>query len=47
MTDNVIKLNKDNRLRLNIITADGKDTGEVLEFDLEDIELPLKYQELS
>lgn len=46
MTDNFIKLNKDNILRLGIMTADGKDTGEVLEFDLEDIELPLKYQEL-
>ena len=46
MTDNVIKLNKDNVLRLGIQTADGKDTGEVLEFDLEDIELPLRYQEL-
>ena len=46
MTDNVIKLNKDNILRLGIETSDGKDTGEVLEFDLEDIELPLKYQDL-
>lgn len=46
MTDNVIKLNKDNILRLRIETNDGKDTGEILEFDLEDIELPLKYQEL-
>ena len=46
MTDNVIKLNKDSILRLGIQTADGKDTGEVLEFDLEDIELPLKYQEM-
>lgn len=46
MTDNFIKLNKDNILRLGIMTVDGKDTGEVLEFDLEDIELPLKYQEL-
>lgn len=44
--NNIIKLNKDNILRLGIQTADGKDTGEVLEFDLEDIELPLKYQEL-
>ena len=46
MTDNVIKLNKDNILRLRIETSEGKDTGEVLEFDLEDIELPLRYQEL-
>jgi hypothetical protein len=46
MTDNIIKLNKDNVLRLGIQTSDGKSTGEVLEFDLEDIELLLKYQEL-
>ncbi|MBR2245676.1 MAG: hypothetical protein IKN65_00830 [Clostridia bacterium] len=46
MTDNIIKLNKDNVLRLGIQTNDGKDTGEVLEFDLEDIEIPLRYQEL-
>ena len=46
MTDNVIKLNKDNILRLKIETNEGKETGEILEFDLEDIELPLKYQEL-
>lgn len=44
--NNVIKLNKDNILRLRIETSEGQDTGEVLEFDLEDIELPLKYQEL-
>lgn len=41
-----IQLNKDNILRLGIKTNDGKDTGEFLEFDLEDIELPLRYQEL-
>lgn len=46
MTDNFIKLNKDNILRLRIETNEGKDTGEVLEFDLQDIELPLRYQEL-
>lgn len=46
MTDNVIKLNKDNILRLGIQTNEGDNTGEVLEFDLEDIELPLRYQEL-
>lgn len=46
MTDNTIKLNKDNILRLKIITDKGEETGEYLEFDLEDIELPLRYQEL-
>lgn len=46
MTDNFIKLNKSDVLTLGIKTDDGKDTGEYLEFDLEDIELPLRYQEL-
>ena len=46
MTDNFIKLNKNDILRLGIKTDEGVDTGEYLEFDLEDIELPLKYQEL-
>lgn len=46
MTDNFIKLNKSDVLTLGIRTEDGKDTGEYLQFDLEDIELPLRYQEL-
>ena len=46
MTDNFIQLGKSDVLRLGIRTEDGKDTGEYLEFDLEDIELPLRYQEL-
>ena len=41
-----IQLKKDNILRIGIKDTEGKDTGEHLEFDLEDIELPLKYQEL-
>ena len=45
--DNVIKIKKnENILRLNIVTEDGNKTGEYLEFNLGDIELPLKYQEL-
>jgi hypothetical protein len=46
MTDNIIKLNKSDVLTLKIVTDEGKETGEYLEFDLEDIELPLRYQEL-
>ena len=46
MTDNFIQLSKGNVLTLKIRTAEGKETGEVLEFDLEDIELPLRYQDL-
>nr|DAH72030.1 MAG TPA: tail assembly chaperone protein [Caudoviricetes sp.] len=40
-----IQLKKDNILRIGIKTADGKDTGKILEFDLEDFELPLKLQD--
>lgn len=46
MMDNIIKLNKKDTLRLNIQTEEGVDTGEYLEFNLEDIELPLIYQDL-
>ena len=46
MTDNFIQLGKSDVLRLGIRTEDGKDTGEFLEFDLSDIEIPLRYQEL-
>ena len=40
-----IQLKKDNIVRIGILDCDGNDTKEHLEFDLEDIELPLKYQE--
>ena len=46
MKDNFIQLKKSDVLRLGIKDMEGKETGEFLEFDLEDIELPLKYQEL-
>lgn len=46
MTDNFIQLGKSDVLRLGIRTNEGEDTKEYLEFDLGDIELPLKYQEM-
>lgn len=46
MTDNFVQLKKNNILKFGIKDENGKSTGEILEFDLEDIELPLKYQEL-
>jgi hypothetical protein len=46
MTENYIQLGKSDVLRLGIRTENGEDTGEFLEFNLGDIELPLKYQEL-
>ena len=43
--ENFIQLKKDNILRIGIKTAEGKDTGEHLEFDLEDLELPLRLNQ--
>lgn len=43
--ENFVQLKKDNILRIGIKDADGNDTGEHLEFDLEDIELPLKLNQ--
>lgn len=40
-----IKLKKSNILKIGIQTDEGVDTGNYLEFDLEDIELPLRLQE--
>lgn len=45
-SDNYIQLQKDDILRLGIRDSEGNDTGKYLEFDLADIELPLKYQEI-
>jgi len=46
MKDNYIQLNKDDRLKLEIVTDKGESTGEYLVFDLEDIELPLRLQKM-
>lgn len=46
MENNYIQLDKDSVLRLGIKDSEGNDTGNVLEFDLEDTELMLRYQEL-
>lgn len=45
-SDNYIQLKNDNIVKFEIRDAEGKDTGEYLEFDIEDIELPLTYQEI-
>lgn len=46
MTENFIQLKESGLLKLRIKTDTGEYTGEELIFDLEDIELPLKLQEL-
>lgn len=45
MKNDFIQLKKDNILRIGIKDIQGNDTGEHLEFDLEDIELPLRLNE--
>lgn len=46
-SDNYIQLKKDKSiLKFGIKDENGNDTGEFLTFNLEDIELPLRYQEL-
>ena len=42
-----IKLKKENILRVGIDDENGNDTGNYLEFDLDDIELPLKWQNVE
>lgn len=46
MKDNYIQLGKSNVLTLKIVDLNGKETGESLVFDLEDLELPLRYQDM-
>ena len=49
MIDNTIQkigLKNENILKLEIVDEKGNSTGEFLEFDLEDITLPFKYQEI-
>ena len=43
--ESYIQLKKDNILRIGIRDAQGNDTGHHLEFDLEDIELPLRLNQ--
>ena len=38
----VIQLKKDNIFKVDIVDSEGNKTGEQLQFDLEDIELPLR-----
>ena len=45
MTDNFIQLGKEDTLKLKIVDSEGKETGEYLEFNLEDVDLPLRYQD--
>ena len=49
MTDNTVQkigLKNENILKLEIVNEIGESTGNYLEFDLEDITLPFKYQEI-
>ncbi len=46
MTENFIQLKKDNIIRVGIKDQFGNDTGKTLDFDMDDVELPLRYQQL-
>lgn len=43
--ENFVQLNKSNVLKIGIKDENGNDTGNWLQFDMEDIELPLRLQE--
>ena len=45
--ENVIQIEKNNVLRIGIKDQDGNDTGKYLEFDIEDIELPLRLCDME
>ena len=45
-SDNTIQLKKKDVVKFKILDEDGNDTGEELEFDMGDIELPLRLQDL-
>ena len=45
-SDNTIQLKKKDLVKFKILDEDGKETGDWLEFDMGDIELPLRLQEL-
>lgn len=44
MTDNFIQLEEENILRLGIKDSQGNDTGNVLEFDFDDMDFPIRIQ---
>ena len=46
MEQKQIRLKDDDTLKLEIVDSNGVSTGDYLEFQLEDIELPFKYQEI-
>ena len=47
MMDNYIQLKKKDTIKIGIKDENGNDTGNYLEFDLEDISLPLRIQRLE
>lgn len=47
MKANKLQLEEDNILKVEIFTSDGKSTGEFLTFDLEDVDLMLRLQDMQ
>ena len=46
MIENTIQIKNDDIIKIGIRDEEGNDTGNFLKFNLADIELPLKYQEI-
>lgn len=46
-SDNTIQLKQNNIVKFKILDIEGKETGEYLEFDTGDIELPFRWQEFT
>lgn len=46
MTENYVQIDDSEIVRFKIKTKDGKDTGNELTFNINDIELPLLYQDM-
>lgn len=47
MTENIIQIKDDKVRKLTIVDQNNVPTGDYLEFQIDDIELPLKYQEIQ
>lgn len=47
MTEDIIQIKNDRVRRLKIVDQNNEPTGDYLEFQIDDIELPIRYQEIE
>ena len=47
MTEDIIQIKNDKVRRLKIVDQNNVPTGDYLEFQIDDIELPIRYQEIQ